>query len=225
MPRRSRPSVNFHQARFRQISESHCGPAVVQMLLSNLDIEVSQEAVAEAGGATGLIELHGMRVDQLGLAVARLAPQVVFYFKAHATLAELVTVVNHYRFPVGVEWQGLFEDAEEEDQTVDAAPQTTAAGELLAPDSESEDEDYGHYSVVIHADLRKKHLLIADPYKDYFERARVFRLDEFEARWYDYNEVVDPLSGEPLLVEDYHMMFLVTPRKVMFPRRLNFHTL
>src|SRR5215208_4104092 len=104
MPRKSRPSVDFHQPRFRQISESHCGPAVIQMLLSNEGLEVTQEDVAEAGGASSLIELNGMRVDQLALAVSRLAPQVMFYYKHHASLRDLIQAVNQYRYPVGVEW-------------------------------------------------------------------------------------------------------------------------
>jgi hypothetical protein len=218
MPRRSKPSVNFHQPQFRQISESHCGPAVIQMLLSNVGVEVSQEAIAEAGGAKDLIEMNGMRVDQLGLAVARLAPQVAFYYKEHATIDELVQVVNQYRYPVGVEWQGLFEDEDSDDED-DEGPLETASGMML-PDSETEEEDYGHYSLVLHADRRKKLLIIADPYKDYFDQDRIFTLQEFERRWYDYNEVPDPLTGRPVLVEDYHMMFVVTRKSTLFPRRL-----
>jgi hypothetical protein len=197
------------------------------MLLSIEGIEVSQEAVAEAGGATDLIELNGMRVDQLALAVTRLSDQVVFYSKDHASLDELIQVVNHYRYPVGVEWQGLFEDDEEDDEDVgddDNEENKLEAGlspdQVLPPDSESEEVDYGHYSVVIQANRRKKQLVIADPYKDYFEQARLFHFGEFEARWYDYNEVPDPLTGQPVLVEDYHMMFLVARKNVLFPRRL-----
>ena len=64
-----RPLRPLKFARSTQISEAHCGPAVIQMLLANLGIEVTQEDVAELGGETALIDLHGMRVDQLALAV------------------------------------------------------------------------------------------------------------------------------------------------------------
>src|SRR5512135_258854 len=101
-----RRSIDFHLDRFTQISESHCGPAVIQMLLNYLGVEVTQEAVAEAGGASDLIELQGMRVDQLGRAVQRLAPQTRFWYKDHSTLEELVRIVRGYGYLVGIEWQG-----------------------------------------------------------------------------------------------------------------------
>jgi hypothetical protein len=206
-----------------QISESHCGPAVIQMLLSNAGVDAAQEAVAEAGGATSLIALNGMRVDQLALAVSRLAPDLVFYYKDHATIDELVRIVEDYRTPVGVEWQGLFEDEEDvSGPPAEEVPQ--ASSRLLPEDSESEDEDFGHYSLVVRAYRRRRELVIADPYKDYFSQARVFSLDWFDSRWYDYNEIPDPVSGQPVLVEDNHMMFLVARRNVLFPRRMGMRT-
>src|SRR5689334_5168881 len=35
-----------------QISEAHCGPAVLQMLLGNIGIDITQHAIAEAAGIT-----------------------------------------------------------------------------------------------------------------------------------------------------------------------------
>lgn len=185
-----------------QISESHCGPAVIQMLLSHLSVDVRQEDIAELGGAASLIELAGMRVDQLALAVKKFAPLLDFWFKEHAALQELIALVSVHHYPVGVEWQGLFED-EEDDEDPD--------------DAETEDDDYGHYSVVTHVYPRKRQLVIADPYKDYISQARIFTFQEFEARWYDYNEIIDPHTGRPNLIEDYHMMFIITPPGEVFP--------
>ena len=201
-----------------QISESHCGPAVVQMLLSNLGIEVSQEAIAEAGGATDLIEMNGMRVDQLALATHRLGSQIRFYYKDHATIDEIVEVVNDYHYPVGVEWQGLFEDETEIKANTPISNSVVQAG--LATKSESDDNDYGHYSLVIRADRRKRILLIADPYKDYFSQARTFSFEEFDRRWYDYNEFPDPVAGKSVLLEDDHLFFLIVRRNVKFPHRM-----
>lgn len=208
MPRKSKIDfIDFHVARFTQISESHCGPAVIQMLLSNLGIEISQEAIAEAGGATELIEMNGMRIDQLARAVRKLAPQARFWYKDHSTIQELAALITEYRQPVGVEWQGVFEDPDEDD-------------EAESDDTETGDTDYGHYSVVTHVNLEKQELIIADPYKDFIAQDRIFSLAEFEERWYDFNEVPDPSSEEPKLIEDFHMLFIVTDAGESFPQDL-----
>ncbi len=191
--------VDFHHSRFTQISESHCGPAVIQMLLSNLGIEVDQAAVAAAGGATDLIELNGMRVDQLARAVRFLAPHAQFWYKAHASPADLSRLVNDYRYPVGVEWQGLFEDRLED---------------------ETDEGDYGHYSVVIIVDEKSRQVAIVDPYKDFREQDRLFDLDWFVTRWYDFNEYEDPATQKKQTVEDRQVLFIITPADETFPREL-----
>lgn len=205
MPKRSLPRINFNFPRFTQISESHCGPATLQMLLSYLNIDITQEAVSEAGGATELIDLNGMRIDQLALAVRKLAPHTQFWYKDHSEIKEVTTLVLKYHYPVGVEWQGVFDDPEEDGK--DDSPETG-------------DEDYGHYSVVTHVHPRKRQLIIADPYKNLILQARIFSFEEFEERWYDFNEVPDLLTGQSRLVEDYHMMFIVTPADEVFPFKL-----
>lgn len=208
MPGKSRkPKFNFQDLRFTQISESHCGPASLQMMLANLGIEVSQEAIAEAAGAAQLIELNGTRVDQLAQAVRQLAPEACFWWKDHASLDDLVELVAKRHYPVGVEWQGVFEDPDEDGDESEAG-------------SETEEDDYGHYSVVTHVHARKRELIIADPYKDFISQARIFTFDEFEQRWYDFNEVPDPTGGPPRLVEDYHLLFVITPQNKTFPREL-----
>jgi hypothetical protein len=201
MPDESNPRepIDYHHSRFTQISESHCGPAVIQMLLSNLGIEVTQEAVAEAGGATDLIELHGMRIDQLARAVRELAPVTRFWFKDHSSLDDLIRAVSEFRYPVGVEWQGLFEDTLED---------------------ESEDGDYGHYSMVTIVDPKNGQLVIVDPYKDFRDQDRIFTFEFFLPRWWDTNEVRNPRTGKRRLVEDRQVMFLVAPAGETFPLEL-----
>ncbi len=198
--------VDFLLPRFTQISESHCGPAVIQMLLANLGIEVSQEAIAEAGGATQLIELNGMRVDQLNQAVHKLAPQACFWYKDKASIQDLITLVEEYNYPVGVEWQGDF-DTEVEEEGEDNS-------------SETGDDDYGHYSIVTAVRPDKGVLVIDDPYKDFRNQDRIFTIQEFERRWYDFNEVTDPKTGKSRYVEDYHMLFLVTDKEENWPKEL-----
>ncbi len=190
---------DFHHDRFTQISESHCGPAVIQMLLHNLGIEVTQEEVVEAGGASDLIEQLGMRVDQLNHAVRRLAPQTWFWYKDHSTIEELVRIVAEYDYLVGVEWQGLFEDTLED---------------------ETQDGDYGHYSVVTMADSDSQKLVIVDPYKDFHSQDRIFTFEFFMSRWWDTNDVPDSLTGTNRLIEDRQMMFVITTKEVTFPSLL-----
>src|SRR5437763_834817 len=91
-----------------QISDSHCGPAVIQMLLENLGIDVSQENITRAAGAELTIAEHGTRIDQLALAVQTVAPGAKLWYKNKGTLTEITRVINEFSHPVGVEWQGLF---------------------------------------------------------------------------------------------------------------------
>ncbi len=181
-------------------SDSYCGPAVLQMLLSNLGVRVKQDDVVLAGEAVDRIVFHGMRVDQLAQATSILVPQVQFWSKDQATLEDLIQLVRGYHFPVGVEWQGYFDDE---------------GGEI--PDPEP---DYGHYSVVTHVDRDRDELIIVDPNKEYVEQDRIFSLEEFDQRWWDVNELPDLTTGDPTYVKDDHMLFIVTPHDEMVPARL-----
>src|SRR5215475_10929411 len=98
-----------------QISEYHCGPAVIQMLLENIGVNATQEEITEAAGATLTIATHGTRVDQLAKAVDELAPAAKLWYKEKGTPDNLEYVLTVCKFPVGVEWQGLFGDVDEDE--------------------------------------------------------------------------------------------------------------
>jgi hypothetical protein len=203
MPRKSsEPITNLIINRVCQITDSHCGPAVVQMLLAHLGVAVTQEAIAESGGAIDTIEACGMAVDQLARAVKQLQPDVTFWYKDHSKLRELIKILNVHRYPVAVEWQGLFE----------------------ADTPDDEDVDDGHYSVVTYVDKENKQLIIVDPYKDYVARDRIFSFDEFKRRWWDWNEITDPQTGQAKLVKDVRLMFVITPAADTWPREMEMHT-
>src|SRR5215207_9122921 len=125
--------------RIQQITENHCGPAVTQMLLENIGVSASQEEITEVAGATRTIATHGTRVDQLAKAVHELAPIAKLWYREKASPEDLEYVLNECKFPVGVEWQGLFDDVDD-------------------------DEDYGHYSIISHIDQVKDELIVVDPY-------------------------------------------------------------
>ena len=182
--------------RIEQITENHCGPAVVQMLLENIGVNASQEEITEAAGATHTIETHGTRVDQLAKAVHTLAPIARLWYKEHASLADLEYVLNECKYPVGVEWQGLFSDMDEDD------------------------DDYGHYSIVAHIDQVKDELIVVDPYKDFVDQSRIVKLSLFQSRWWDFNEVKDSETGEKTFKKDEQLFFVVVPLSVAFPSEL-----
>ena len=182
--------------RIQQITENHCGPAVVQMLLENVGVNVSQEEITEAAGATRTIETHGTRVDQLAKAVHELAPIAKLWYKEHASVEDLEYVLVECKFPVGVEWQGLFEDMDQDD------------------------DDYGHYSIIAHIDKVKDEIIVVDPYKDFVDQSRIVKMSLFVSRWWDFNEVKDSQTGEKQFKKDEQLFFVVAPLSVAFPAEL-----
>jgi hypothetical protein len=166
------------------------------MLLENIDVHVSQDVITEAAGATHTIETHGTRVDQLAKAVRQLAPNARLWFKERASLENLEYVLNENKYPVGVEWQGLFEDVDDDD------------------------EDCGHYSIIAHIDKAKDELIIVDPYKDFVDQNRIIKISLFQNRWWDFNEVKDSETGENIFKKDEQLFFVVVPLDVAFPEEL-----
>lgn len=181
--------------RIAQIDSSHCGPAVVEMLLSNLGLNATQEEIAEAADVEGKIEDHGMTVAEMRLAVNHLFPYVNFWHKDYATIEELRRIVAVHRYPVGVEWQGVF---------------------LQYSDGED-----GHYGVITHVDFSENLIYLADPYDKFAGVDRNFNINAFLKRWWDINEVVDLQTGMVEHVKDNRMMFIITPQDETFPEELH----
>src|SRR5512146_477006 len=182
--------------RIEQITENHCGPAVIQMLLENIGVNATQDEITEAAGATATIATHGTRVDQLAKAVYRLAPIAKLWYKENAGAEDLEYVLNEAKYPVAVEWQGLFADMDEDD------------------------DDYGHYSILVHIDKAKDEVIVVDPYKDFVDQSRIVSMNLFLSRWWDFNEVKDLQTGEKVFKKDERLFFVVTPLNVVFPVEL-----
>lgn len=182
--------------RVQQITENHCGPAVLQMLLENIGVNVTQEEITEAAGAARTIETHGTRVDQLAKAVRELAPIAKLWYKEKANPDDLEYVLDECKFPVGVEWQGLFDDMDDDD------------------------EDYGHYSIIANIDKVKDEIIVVDPYKDFVDQNRIVKMSLFLSRWWDFNEVKDLDTGEKTFKKDEQLFFVVVPLRVTFPDEL-----
>ncbi len=179
-----------------QISESHCGPAVLQMLLGNIGIDISQQAIAEAAGITKTIARDGTRIDHMVKAIENLHINARLWYKAQSTIQDIGLLLDTYRYPVGVEWQGLFET---EDTEVDGTS--------------------GHYSIVTRVDGQNKALIIVDPYKDFAAQDRIIRNTTFLKRWWDENEI-DTASGKVKTIRDNQVLFIVTPLSIQLPESL-----
>ena len=197
MPKLPPEPKRFSRLRIiEQITENHCGPAVIQMLLENIGVNVTQEEITEAAGATHTIESHGTRVDQLAKAVHYFASEARLWYREKASVDDLEYVLDECKFPVAVEWQGLFDDEDEDD------------------------EDCGHYSIISHIDKVKDELIVVDPYKDFVDQSRIIKMSLFLNRWWDYNEVKDPQTGEKVFKKDEQLFFVVTPLSTTFPAEL-----
>ena len=177
-----------------QITSSHCGPAVLEMLTSFLGYDIDQSAFVSAAGVEYRIRDYGMTIDELADAIKQTAPDLVFWYKKNSSITELKQVVNVHKFPAGVEWQGVFQ--------------------------EDEDDDNGHYSVVTHVDNDHGTIHISDPYIKYAGTDRIFGIHLFEKRWWDVNEVRDHETGQLKHIADDRTMFVITPSHIHFPSDL-----
>lgn len=195
--------MQIHQV--TQISESHCGAAVLQMLLETLGVTTDQRTIVEAARVENTIEEHGMRIDQIATACNRIAPHLTFWYKYYSSLEDLRYLLNK-DIAVGVEWQGLFYQSIEKEEE----------------DAGEEETDYGHYSVISFYDEELQQLVIVDPYKDFANQNRVFDLDVFLERWWDTNEIMDHYSGKKEIVEDNRLLFFLTTAEEQMPENMGF---
>jgi hypothetical protein len=210
MPNPSDPNPQIIKERLRrtrQISESHCGPAVLQMLLDYVGVSVSQQRLASAIGAETFIEQRGMRIDELAKAVHLTSPDVQFWYKTESTIEELEAIVSQFGYPVGIEWQSLFYETPEEE----------------AEDTQGESYDFGHYSVVRYVNTTDDEIVIADPYMEFADRDRYFSIQWFEERWWDTNELQE--DGTIRWVRDDRAMFIIVPKGLYFPKLLGLRPL
>jgi ABC-type bacteriocin/lantibiotic exporter with double-glycine peptidase domain len=176
----------------QQITASHCGAAVLEMLFYTQGISAGQNEIAWSAGVEHRIESDGMVIEELATASRTLAPQLQFWYKLEATISDLARIVNEYKHPVGVEWQGIF-----------------------LP--EDQDEDDGHYSLVTGADTTENTVTLVDPY---YARERKFTVMEFQRRWWDVNETYNPNTGRVESMTDKHLLFILTTKKMAFPETL-----
>lgn len=150
--------------RMKQISSYHCGPAVISELFSFVGKNVSQKAIVKVIRAEIKIKKFGLNMHDLARAAKMIGKkEYVFWRKQKATITNISTVINKHKYPVGVEWQGVF--------------------------YENSDEDNGHYAVVTKIDGEKDYLRIYDSYPEFSGVDRRFKIKEFKKRWWDVNRI------------------------------------
>lgn len=184
-----------HLKRVAQFNSSYCGPATLQMLLSFYDVIIDQQQVVDLLQINQKIIVHGMTIQEMGQFIKKYYPQYQFWYKFNSTTAQLSQLINQFNFPVGVEWQGIFDYPDEEA-------------------FEDEDDDPGHLAVIVAINTGQNYITIADPDAHYAGTDRQFSILQFERRWWDINEI------NHQEVDDYHGLFLITPNTFFFPDSL-----
>lgn len=182
-------------ARIKQIDIYSCGPAVVAMLYSFLGVRVSQRGMIASLRAQKKIKNFGLNTKDLARAVRIIGKGgFVFWKKTNAKISDLSAVIEKYKFPVGVEWQGVFyEDA---------------------------DEDDGHYAIVTQINRERGVMRIADPFYTFAGVDRRFKIKDFVKRWWDQNEISVAGTSKKRRVVDKRVMFVVTKKGETWPKKL-----
>src|SRR5688572_10441487 len=87
--------------RVRQITSSHCGPAVLRMLLSQAGVTVLQKQIVEAAGIENRVKDFGTTVEEMARAVANLNVSCELWWKMPATTHDLYLITQKHGYPVG----------------------------------------------------------------------------------------------------------------------------
>jgi hypothetical protein len=69
-------------------------------------------------------------------------------------------------------------------------------------DIDGDEDDSGHCDIIAHIDKAKDELIVVDPYKDFIDQSRIVKMSVFLDRWWDFNEVKDPQTGEKTFKKD-----------------------
>ncbi len=192
----------FRIPRIAQITDAHCGPAVIQMLMSHLGLQTTQQDITKSIGITRTIRYRGTRVDQLSQAVDKISfKNIKLWYKDHAKLSDIEQIINNYHLPAVIEWQGLF-------------------GYKINPKTGRKIQyNDSHYSIVTHIDPISKQVTLIDPYRDFIKQDRDFSYNQFRKRWWDVNIYVTP-DGESVNIYDYKLFFFLAPKQAEFPKSL-----
>ncbi|PWU23592.1 hypothetical protein C5B42_02405 [Candidatus Cerribacteria bacterium 'Amazon FNV 2010 28 9'] len=186
-----------------QKDDDHCGPAVLAMLFSQYGITVTQEDATKAAHVVHLIKKYGTRPDKMALGVKNIDSKYKLMWKQDASLRDVVSLIEKYKLPVGVNFQGMFYENFKE--LMKKTGKTYRNG------------DHGHYSIIV--DLNKNHTKISllDPYYDFSEKPRVFNWKWFKGRWHDFGYIFESKEKVKPRIDTKHVLFVVVPKDFEFP--------
>lgn len=181
--------------RVKQITVYHCGPAVLEALFSFVGHKVTQTSLVRSLRAGNRIRQYGLSVKDLGRAAkAAGGGKFTFWKKSNSKMSDVDLIVNKYKYPVGVEWQGLF--------------------------YEHADEDNGHYGIITRIDKKAKTLRLADSFHVFAGVDRRFAIKAFLGRWWDQNDISVAGTTRKRRITDNKVMFLITPKGESWPKKL-----
>lgn len=184
-----------------QRTSSSCGPTVVQMLLGYMGKKITQKQFIEAAEIQDWIKKHGTQPKHMVKAVKELAPDCKMWFKNKSSVKDLIFLVKKKKWPVAVNWQGLF--------------WTDPKDEKNYPNPEN-----GHYCIVVDINKAQNAITLVDPYPGFAKEPRIFPLDWFVERWWDIGEEVKPRSNKTKKILTNKLMFVIAPKKEKFPEEI-----
>lgn len=181
--------------RIKQSTIDYCGPAVLVSLYSFVGVKTSQRRIVASLRAQKKIKDYGMTVKELAKASRIIGKKrFVFWRKSNSKVSDLDTIVNKYKWPVGVEWWGIFH--------------------------EYEDEDSGHYGIITKIDKKAGYLRISDPFGEFAGVDRKLKIKEFVKRWWDENEIKVAGTSRKRTVVDNRVMFVIVPKGESWPKKV-----
>lgn len=203
---------NFIRA--RQENGSYCGPAVIQMLLSGIDLSVDQETITNTYGSKDLVMKEGIPLIGLAKVIRKLFPEVEVWQKDKTTIQELKNLVDA-GYVVGFDWQGIFNSDEYGDEYWNFQSRWKEKWKQWRgiPTLKG---DQGHYCIALGVDIEKGYLRFADPYGHYAGKDRYVALWEFEERWWDDRIDTDEKENKVYVLEE-RLVFIVTSKEDQKP--------
>jgi hypothetical protein len=206
--------VAERMGRVRQLNNSYCGPAALAIILQHYGIEEDQEKIVAAASTREFVIQHGMSIEKLGLSVRNLYPEKRLWVKRDSSLSDVERMVREFNYPVGVNWQGIFEtnDYEEDPEIPSDPPEEDDPNHICKGET-------GHYSVVVDVDRANDNVRITDPYGNFSGEDRFVGVQDFLNRWWDDRMDVLP-DGTRKYVFENRLMYVVVPVTVRLPEEL-----